>query len=392
MADLTARLGIELRRRNGRVEARIRSSRPTLASRVFIGKSVEETAAGLPALFSICAVAQACACASACEAALGLVAAPAVIRLRRLLVDAETVKEHLWRLLLDWPRFLDEPPREEAMSKAMGVYFRLRTLLTRPADPLRPGADVMRPPVSAAIQALDGLALLCEKQVLGAYPADWLAGIQSPEDFLGWAASTRTAPARLIDRVQARGWASTGSNPVTALPPLGARDLEPLLSGAHADRFAAEPLWRGAPRESTSFTRRRDSVAVAALTAEQGNGLLPRLAAQLVELASLQRDLRSGLQHLSAPVDPLGEGSGEGVGIAQVTAARGLLVHRAAVDRGRISDYRILAPTEWNFHPCGVVARGLSALPVTDAATLERQAGLFVTAADPCVEYHLTLS
>ena len=136
MADLAGRLNIELRRRDGGVEATIRSSRPVAASRIFDGKGVEETTTALPALFTICSAAQACACSSACEAALGLAPSPAVIRLRRLLVDAETVKEHLWRMLLDWPRFVGKPPRKEAMQAVMGAYVALRTALTAVANPM----------------------------------------------------------------------------------------------------------------------------------------------------------------------------------------------------------------------------------------------------------------
>jgi coenzyme F420-reducing hydrogenase alpha subunit len=80
-----------------------------------------------------------------------------------------------------------------------------------------------------------------------------------------------------------------------------------------------------------------------------------------------------------------------GVGLAQVQAARGLLVHRVAIQAGRVADYRILAPTEWNFHPQGAAALGLATLPDADDATLRRMAGLFVTALDPCVAYDVHL-
>ena len=146
-----------------------------------------------------------------------------------------------------------------------------------------------------------------------------------------------------------------------------------------------------APLHSSPFTRRLGLPLIADLTRKLGNGLLPRLAAQLVELAVLQLRLRTGLTRLDEAAEPIAGDMPGGVGIAQVQAARGLLVHRVAVDRGRICDYRILAPTEWNFHPQGVVARGLSALPPTDAATLKRLARLFVTAVDPCVAYHVTV-
>jgi hypothetical protein len=351
-----------------------------------------ETASTLPTLYGICGTAQACACASAGEAALGLAPSPLVVWLRRLLVDAETVKEHLWRILLDWPRFLGEPPLEAAMSKVMDLWLRLRTLLTVPPNPLLPGAVAGRTDVATATLLCDGLARLSATHVLGTDPGDWLTRIQTREDLLAWAASTDTASARLVHRVQALGWGDAGGNPVIALPRLTAMDLERLLSGADAARFVAEPRWEGEPRESSPFTRRLELAPVAALTAALGNGLLPRLAAQLMELASLQQALGTALESPEGATQPLAVVTRDRVGVALIPAARGLLVHRAMVDQGRILDYQILAPTAWNFHPRGVVALGLSALPDVQVETLERQARLFVTALDPCVDYHLTVS
>ena len=78
-----------------------------------------------------------------------------------------------------------------------------------------------------------------------------------------------------------------------------------------------------------------------------------------------------------------------GTGIGQVEAARGHLVHRVVLDDGWVRRYQILAPTEWNFHPAGVVARGLGGLVDSDEPTLRRQAALLINAMDPCVGYDL---
>jgi Ni,Fe-hydrogenase I large subunit len=75
--------------------------------------------------------------------------------------------------------------------------------------------------------------------------------------------------------------------------------------------------------------------------------------------------------------------------VAQVEAARGLLVHRVAMADGLVEDYRIVAPTEWNFHPAGSVTQALAALPSTDRQVAEMQAALFVTLMDPCVAWSL---
>ena len=68
-----------------------------------------------------------------------------------------------------------------------------------------------------------------------------------------------------------------------------------------------------------------------------------------------------------------------------------MLVHRLTLEDGRVADYRILAPTEWNFHPLGAAALGLASLPAGDEATLRRLAGLFITALDPCVAYDISI-
>ena len=48
---------------------------------------------------------------------------------------------------------------------------------------------------------------------------------------------------------------------------------------------------------------------------------------------------------------------------------------------GGVLDYRVLAPTEWNFHPDGALARAVAALAPDDLDA----ARLLAAAYDPCV-------
>jgi Ni,Fe-hydrogenase I large subunit len=48
---------------------------------------------------------------------------------------------------------------------------------------------------------------------------------------------------------------------------------------------------------------------------------------------------------------------------------------------GCVADYRVLAPTEWNFHPEGTLAGALTALPSHDGVSAEILSAAF----DPCV-------
>jgi hypothetical protein len=260
------------------------------------------------------------------------------------------------------------------------------------AGPLfRPGTRAVALRPAAAGECLEELAAITAERVLGSPAQEWLDRVETADDLIDWAGRARTTAARLLRRVLDDDWAALGRSRVSPLPPLSAADLEAMLGGDAAGELVAAPLWEGAPAETSPYTRNRGDTAVTGLGIRFGNGLLPRLAAQLVEVAALHRGLRGALAGPSAEPPSLAASPGEGVGIAQVQAARGLLVHRVETDGERIRDYRILAPTEWNFHPRGVVARGLAALEPGDDETLRRQTGLFVTAVDPCVEYDVTI-
>lgn len=438
MNDPAGRLQIHLHRQTGGLGVRIQSSRLTSASRVFIGKTLAETVRTLPSLFSVCATAQTVACVTAGEAALGIRPPPRALATRLLLVDLETVREHLWRLLLDWPRFLGEGPQGPAMAQVMAASDQGRRALVANADPLRPGAglgavafradgattadptdakadataataDAAAPTdgTADAAAALTALSAIASRQVLGQAPDEWLATIGNLQALRHWARTGDTAAARLIDLVNRQGWAGLGRSPVAVLPPLTLAALEARLSGPGAEAFITAPRWHGAAAESTPFSRQLHQPLVANLAGELGNGLLPRLAGQLVELSSLLVELPRRLAALTeanppaefvpAHAEPLAgrhaaAAPAPGTGLAQVQAARGLLVHRLTLERGRLADYRILAPTEWNFHPQGAAALGLATLPATDEATLRRLAGLFITALDPCVAYNISIS
>ena len=127
-----------------------------------------------------------------------------------------------------------------------------------------------------------------------------------------------------------------------------------------------------------------------------GAGLLARLAALLVELAELPervRELSAAIQASTVEVPDAAEAvPPTGTGMAQVEAARGRLVHRVELDHGSVRRYRILAPTEWNFHPAGAAAQALLKLPADDATRLHRQAALLINAVDPCVGYDLLVN
>ena len=76
--------------------------------------------------------------------------------------------------------------------------------------------------------------------------------------------------------------------------------------------------------------------------------------------------------------------------------ARGLLVHSVQLDGpgldARVLACRVVAPTEWNFHPQGAVAQVLATLPTGLTPPLEQRILALMTAFDPCVRFALSPS
>ena len=72
-------------------------------------------------------------------------------------------------------------------------------------------------------------------------------------------------------------------------------------------------------------------------------------------------------------------------GVAMVETSRGLLTHVVQLHNNRVINYRIIAPTEWNFHSQGALAQAL--LSLVPSAQLKAQAMLVCQAFDPCVAF-----
>ena len=92
-----------------------------------------------------------------------------------------------------------------------------------------------------------------------------------------------------------------------------------------------------------------------------------------------------------APAAPLA-GSvqlGAGRGLGWVETARGLLLHQIDLDGGTVRRYRIVAPTEWNFHPQGALAAATVGVRETSAGQLARRTEWLLQSLDPCVAYQL---
>lgn len=370
------------------VRAELGSRRPLQPASLLRGHTATEAAHMLPLLFSICAKAQGVAAVSALEAAQGIVPDPAAVQWRERLVIGEAIQELLWRFLLDLPGLMGEARNPDLLNGLRRRFASIIAPIMADAAWKTPGAALPTPDLSAWEAFSFELEEAIGANILGMPAAAWHRTI-TLDQISRWLHAAQTPTARMLLKLwNGKGLWGNGGVP---LMPEASREqvLNNLLPGLEADPdFPLHPRWRGGAMETGALARVRDHVFMVGLLQRDGATVLARLLARLVELVELVQRLRepspAAVIESAAPAPR--------VGLAWIQTARGLLLHRAELDEaGRILDYRIVAPTEWNFHPDGPCICGLAG---RSAATAEEARGcteLLMQALDPCVAYQIDI-
>jgi coenzyme F420-reducing hydrogenase alpha subunit len=340
----------------------IHSTRPVAAHRLLEGQAVEEVLRRVPLLFSICGRAQGVAAAEAIEAARGLRAGEAVRLERERAIAGECLQEYCWRMLIDLPALLGEAARP-------GELADLRRRIAA-ADEAFKWADV-------AVAAEE----LIERAVFDMSPGAWLK--LRPAALEAWLARGGSPTPRLLARLRRLRLGGEFG----LLPWLEEADLPALAARLESEPdFAQRPNWQGRPAETGALARQRAHPAVVREVAQHGATAAARMLARLLELAQLPEQLREARAGGIRSVSPR-----PGTGIAAVETARGTLLHWVELAAGQVLRYRIVAPTEWNFHPEGAFARGLTGCPVRSETEARGAAGLLAHALDPCVAHEIRI-
>ncbi|WP_281915763.1 hypothetical protein [Caldimonas thermodepolymerans] len=349
------RLDGTLRLRPGREPPHgIVNGRALALARVCVGLDAAQVPALMPRLYALCGGAHELAARLALEAAAGQARVDASAAQRRQL-QAQTLREHLRRLWLNWPQPLaGQPPRPQALAALRELWQ----------------GDSGHAARAAAWVAA---------HALGMAPEAWLGRLQAEPGWLdAWIADAPQEPAWLLREAARLPLPEVPAMPAVedvlglpgALAGLGARLLDepgfmvrPVLPDGRCAQTGA------APRLQRASGRPRPASVVA------------RLAAGVEEVARLA----AGEDLLRAWAEPLG---GQAA-VAAVEMARGVLLHAVRLDAAqRVAGYHVVAPTEWNFHPEGGVARALARLR-GDEAGIARLAGALATAFDPCVAFEV---
>lgn len=340
------------------------------AAQVLVGRGVAEALKLVPALFSVCGRAQSTAAIAACAAAGADDVTRAEGWMEERAVAAETAQEHLWRLMLDWPTLFGHGIRRERFSN---LYRRLAQITDRDAR--------------AAFDLGGELLDLVAVELLGGF----FQSIREPQglgEFVERSRRGGSIGAALGDLIE-MGSSTPEVEAVALLPALPAATWVQSLVAVPDASYCAAPTLDGAAHETGVLARHAKSLLVRMLI-QRGHRIAARLFARVVDLA----DCGSRMRHPLAPDMPVlvdAAPLGDGGGLACVETARGLLMHAVRLEDGKIADYAIVAPTEWNFHPDGPFVREAGGWTAATREAAELRLKALVLALDPCVEYQIVL-
>ncbi len=313
------------------------------------GRSAADMLKLVPMLFTLCAAAHGVAAQTAVDAARGIDATPAVRRKRAAAVLSERLVEQL-----------------RGVVTGLGL--------------LEQGS------VAAAM-----------RELIGASATFAFAANAGVKERLSAVARIELA----LDRIGITGLNSTDKSVAVHFSPSGnahlsfRNDLEVIARLARdGARYANAPDIDGAIPETGSWARLCAEAAIDGEPSDRAETAAARLQARLDEIVRMPRGLgafAAGADD-SSLVDVTGYCLGAGRGAAAVETARGRLYHHVELDcDGRVRQFQCLAPTEWNFHPRGPLARMLrgAAVPLDDGG--RRAVEQLIAVFDPCVGYQMTV-
>lgn len=349
--------------RPGSAASPVSSSRREWAPRVAAGLSADALPDLLAAVFSLCAGAHRVASALAVAAARGQCTEASAAQ--RTALQRDTVREHLKRWWLEWP---PQGLGESAPSASAGAALLAASPWWRNSG--HASADEQRRWVETHV-----VGARCEAwaQAWNADPAGCAHA---------WSAEGSTLPAQVLASAR-HTLAGIGTEPrALPVPAPGppahqAAALATLLR--EVPGYAMEPHWDGEPAETGPWTRQADP-RVQAGPPNPCAAAWMRAASRVADVVRCVSGDSSGAPALAIGATAVGPREG----LAWCEMARGLLVHHVCLDeRDTVTGCHVIAPTEWNFHPHGALARLTAALP-PDAP--EQAVRWLAAAFDPCVE------
>lgn len=340
----------------GRVCAvELASNRPQGLARMFVGRMADEAPKLAGQLFSLCGFSQSAASLLAVSRASGK---PLSNDRRRGLaagILAERVFETLRALVMQWPT--DAGTRFSA-----GSIVAMRHAL----------------PASQAIMAAGWKGE-------GSIEAP-IRGLSTAAESLGVGNADISGTLCGALHTEVRNAASFHFQPADCLSPEDDLDVVGLMRAEAG--YSSRPYLPGRVVETGAFARLGGEFK------GESSYLAARLSARVKDAAG-SLALLGGIARGEEPdiSGLLGDGKlTQNAGYGAVECARGRLYHHVEIgENDRISGYRILAPTEWNFHPSGPFVERLLMSRIGEGEAARVRISQLVALFDPCVAFEVRI-
>lgn len=333
----------------------IASTRPQ-AFRLLKGQKPEQAVQMARLLFNVCGNAQGAAAAAAAAAAQGVELDGAALERS---IACEAMQEHLWRLLLDWPKLLGLPQQQADFVRWHGM---LRDL-------------------GAGQGGMAALRKELETRWLGCLATHWVKG--NLAELQTWWQAGESPAARLLAALDQVEPAAADSS-IAMLPDWTAAQALAACGDELDAEFAARPVFHGVAAETGALGYYAEKPLLHEIMQQRSSRWLARVMARVLDMLSIV------VEEYRGRLDSTGMSGA--AGLATVKTARGLLMHRVRLEAGKVGDYLAVAPTEWNFHPQGAVVAGLEGMLADSREKLAHLARVHVLSLDPCVEYSIEIN
>jgi len=352
-------------------QVKLSSTRRTDLSQLLVNRPLEEALRLLPSLFAVCGTAHTCAALEACEAALGVQLDSRQRDARRLLAGLETLDNQAFAFCLEWQQLAGRAPAPRELKALRAATEQLRRWAFDGPWARVGGGRI------AARWSVGRLTRELARAVQSLVPD---VALESPDALHHWLKSSAAAPgAALPSAVLAAGAEGFG---FSTAPLLGELDARWFAQRIARPGFCAAPTLDGIAAEAGAIARASRHPAVIRELADHGRTLMTRLVARLADFSELGARLGRLAQSLRPASESAPSVRRSGVGTGVADTARGRLAHQVEIREGIISRWLTVAPTEWSFHPQGVVQEVFADAPAPD---LQRNANWMVAALDPCV-------
>jgi len=353
-------------------KVQVHSSASLDVQNLLIGRPPEDVCPLLSKFFLTGSFAQSHVAMMALNQAYGFKVESNLQKARTLLVLVEQISQQLAQL----GRATGESGRLEEGTAAL---VNMEEQLFRRTPPFKFGARMLQTDFASFTEAAQKFALWFQEVVWG--QDQHLMGRLLPAQINDWAQNSEALAPRMLRRQESVGAMTTPS--MKPLPWVAIPDWHRMFDSSDAAQLNYLPTLNGVCYETGAFARQAQHAGVVNFGLAGAGGLSVRTLAQLI-------DLNLAVLHLAQGPDitpfPLGGKPKNGVGLVQAETVRGRLVHRVKLSGDKISRYQILAPAQWNFHPKGVVAEGLTGVHFESKPDLTEQAVAWCKAIDPFTE------